>query len=100
MITTFPAVESAEKVAEELVDKNLAACVQIIPRITSIFVWNGETVKETEVMLIAKTLADKTSDVEAFIKSRHEYEVPEIISIGPTHVSDSYLAWLNKSLKS
>jgi len=93
-MTTFPALEAAEALAEQIVEARLAACVQVLPKMTSIYLWEGDVQKDTEFLLLIKTLPEKWDELQEFITSNHSYEVPEIISIDADKVSSRYSAWL------
>src|SRR5215217_794053 len=99
VITTTTGFAEGELLAEQLVKARLAACVQIIPQITSIYVWEGKIEKETEQLLLIKTSEEKYAEVEDLIRELHTYEVPEIIAIDPARVSESYRGWLESTLR-
>jgi periplasmic divalent cation tolerance protein len=96
VFTTVPNQVAAEELAVKIVEARLAACVQIMPRMTSVYVWNGRVTKETEHLLLIKTLAAKFGAVSEFITANHTYDVPEIVSIDAAKVSEPYLAWINE----
>ena len=100
VLSTAGKIEEAEKIAEELVGKRLAACVNIVPAIYSIYRWNNAVQKDTEVLMIIKTERDKFAIVESTIRSLHSYDVPEIISFPLENASQGYLQWLESSLNS
>lgn len=91
---TAPNREEAERLAEILVNGRLAACVQILPEITSFYHWLGKIERDTEVLILAKTTIDKFPEMEKVVRENHSYEVPEIIAVSAEAVSDSYLNWL------
>ena len=97
-LTTVSSNEKAETLARQIVGEKLAACVQIIPRITSVYVWEGEVRSEAEHLLLIKTLPEKYDELEAFIKANHGYEVPEIVAIPSEKVSAQYLDWIKEYL--
>ncbi|HEV8591279.1 MAG TPA: divalent-cation tolerance protein CutA [Pyrinomonadaceae bacterium] len=94
VLTTVPNTEEAEGLAERIVSEKLAACVQIVPRITSIYFWEGKIAKENELLLLIKTKEELYEKLATFIKSNHTYEVPEITAISADKVSDEYAKWL------
>ena len=98
VLTTVTHIHEAETLAEKIVESKLAACVQILPPMTSVYVWEGKLQKESEHLLIIKTLEEKYADLEAFITANHRYDVPEIVAIEAANVSDAYSAWLGQSL--
>mgnify|MGYP001499300991 CR=1 FL=1 len=95
VLVTTPNEAEAESLAARIVEARLAACVQILPRMTSVYVWEGKLQKDAEHLLLIKTLPDKYDEVETFIIANHSYDVPEIVAIDAERVSGPYLAWLN-----
>lgn len=95
VLVTTPNEAEAEALAARIVEARLAACVQILPRMTSVYVWEGKLQKDAEHLLLIKTLPDKYDELEAFIIANHSYEVPEIVAIDAERVSGPYLAWMN-----
>lgn len=98
VLTTAPNIEEAENLAEKIVAAKLAACVQILPAMKSVYVWEGKISKDAENLLLIKTLEAKFDELEKFIQSNHIYDVPEIVAIPAEKVSQHYLKWLNESL--
>ena len=90
--------EEAERIAEMLVSSHLAACVQVLPEIQSIYPWQGEVVRGTESLLLAKTTKDQFDDLVSRVTAIHSYETPEIIALQVTAVAEPYLKWLLGSL--
>jgi periplasmic divalent cation tolerance protein len=99
VLTTTETKDDAEKIAETLVDKRMAGCVQIIGPITSIYRWKGKIEKAEEWLCQIKTKRELYSEVEETILRMHTYETPEIISIPINAGSKKYLQWLNSELK-
>ncbi len=97
VITTTETEEEAEKIAEILVSKKLAACVQIIPSIKSVYSWEGAMEKSEEQLLFIKTKETLFEKVEKTLKTIHSYETPEIISIPIENGSNDYLKWLKEN---
>lgn len=91
--------EEAVQLAEMLVEKRLAACVQILPEVESVYRWHGRIERQREVLLIAKTTAAKFEELETEVRARHSYETPEIVAVPFTAASEPYLAWLVGSLR-
>ena len=98
VLMTAANVAEATKLADMLVGARLAACVQILPRMDSIYRWQGTIHHETEVLLIAKTERSKFEEVEREVRALHSYETPEIIALPITAGSAPYLKWLSASL--
>ena len=95
VMTTLPDFKYAETLAGNLISKDLAACVQIIPQITSVYKWEGAIQKDSEVLLLVKTIQSKFSVVQNAIKENHPYTVPEVLAIPASDVSDDYLEWMS-----
>lgn len=91
--TTSNAVE-ADELATKIVEARLAACVQVLPQMTSVYVWEGEVQKEGEHLLVIKTSAEKFDELSTFITANHSYDVPEIVAIEADRMSDKYEGWL------
>jgi len=95
---TCPNRAMAERIAEALVADRLAACVNIVPGITSIYCWQGEVQHDSELLLLIKTRGECYPALEARIRELHSYDVPEIIAVPIQRGSESYLAWLDASV--
>ncbi|CAN5796401.1 divalent-cation tolerance protein CutA [soil metagenome] len=98
VLMTAADVAEAAKLAEMLVGARLAACVQILPPMNSVYRWKGTIARETEVLLIAKTTRSKFEEVEREVRALHSYETPEIIALPVTAGSAPYLKWLTASV--
>ncbi|MFN6963719.1 MAG: divalent-cation tolerance protein CutA [Pyrinomonadaceae bacterium] len=98
VLTTAPNTREAEGLADAIVRNRLAACVQILPPMTSVYWWDGDVQRESEHLLLIKTSAEKYDDLEQFIKAHHSYDVPEIVAIPAEKVSADYLKWLRDYL--
>jgi periplasmic divalent cation tolerance protein len=92
--------DEALAIARTLVEEKLVACVQIIPRIRSIYRWKGEVCDEEEQMLIMKTRSDLCSTLQNRIRGLHSYEVPEILSFPIAAGLPEYLAWVIENTRS
>jgi periplasmic divalent cation tolerance protein len=90
--------EEAGRLAETLVEKRLAACVQILPEMESVYRWQGKVERQREVLLIAKTIRSKFEELEKEVRARHSYETPEIVALPLTAGSRPYLEWLETSV--
>lgn len=95
---TAPDKEEASRLAEMLVERNLAACVQILPAMESVYRWQGKIERQPEVLLIAKTLAAKFAELEREVRALHSYDTPEIVAVALTALSEPYRQWLNASV--
>jgi periplasmic divalent cation tolerance protein len=98
VLTTTPGLSEGAELAERLVEAKIAACVQIVPQITSVYFWEGAIQNENEQLLLIKTTEEKYSALEQFIHDNHSYDVPEIVAIKSENVSESYRAWLDSYL--
>ncbi|MCA1607197.1 MAG: divalent-cation tolerance protein CutA [Acidobacteria bacterium] len=87
-------VDEARLLAETLVEKRLAACVQMLPRIESVFRWRGKVVRQGEFLLLAKTTRSHFDKLEKEVRALHSYETPEIVALAASAVSSPYLEWL------
>src|SRR5882672_11560186 len=90
--------EEAARLAEMLVKTQLAACVQILPEMESVYRWQGRIERQAEVLLIAKTTKAKFDDLEREVRALHSYETPEIVAVPLVAGSTPYLEWLSTSL--
>jgi periplasmic divalent cation tolerance protein len=97
VLTTAGSGDEAEHIAHSLVDERLAACVNIIPGLTSIYRWKGEVEAAAEILLLIKTTTHNLAPLEEAIRRLHSYEVPEFLVLHPESVSQPYLNWLCKS---
>lgn len=95
VLITAPKEAEAEKIAKALVDERLAACVNIVKDIRSIYRWQANIEDEREVLLIVKTRKGLFSQLSAFVKGLHSYTVPEIIALPVIDGSGDYLKWIN-----
>ena len=99
VITTFASLEDAKKMAHQLIKGRLAACVQIQESVHSIYRWDGEICEGKEVLMSAKTIADKWIDISNFIKSHHPYDLPEVIAYAPNKYEAQYGKWVEAEVK-
>ena len=94
VMTTMRDKAEAEKLAGSIIEEKLAACVQILPQMTSVYFWEGKVETAPEYLLLIKTLEEKFDELSEFIKTNHSYEVPEIVAIEAEKVSEDYLKWM------
>lgn len=99
VLTTVPNSQEGELLAERIVDQHLAACVQILPQMASVFFWEGKVQRESEHLLLIKTLEEKYADLEMFIRENHSYDVPEIVAVNADAVSEPYRRWMANYLQ-
>ena len=89
--------EEATRLADMLVGAHLAACVQILPEMESVYRWQGKIERQAEVLLIAKTTLGKFEELEREVRALHSYETPEILALPIVTASAPYLEWLVKA---
>ena len=94
---TSPSEDEAAGIARALVESRLAACVNIVRNIRSIYAWQGKIEDDTEVLMIAKTQRNLFDALSAKVKELHSYDVPEIIAISIIDGSEDYLKWIKES---
>jgi len=91
--------QEAARIGRMLVKAELAACVNVLPGIRSIFRWAGKVSEEREVLLIVKSRSDLFGRLAAEVKRLHSYQVPEVIAFPITYGAADYLAWIHKSTR-
>src|SRR5687768_13362439 len=96
---TAPSGEEATRLADLLVGAHLAACVQILPEMESVYRWQGQIERQSENLLIVKTTRGKFADLEREVRALHSYETPEIVAVPIIAGSQPYLDWLGESVK-
>ena len=95
---TVPDLESGKNIAESIIEKKLGACVNISPKINSIYFWQGNIERDDEHLLIIKTREDRFDDLKKEVKKIHPYTVPEIIAMPIVLGSEDYLNWIDETL--
>jgi periplasmic divalent cation tolerance protein len=98
VLTAAASAEEARKIARHLVENRLAACVNIVPQVTSIYRWQGKVEEAGEWLLIIKTTAVAFGQVREAIAELHSYELPECISFTIEDGSSKYLQWIAESV--
>lgn len=91
--------EEAARLADLLIGAHLAACVQILPEIESVYRWEGKVERQAEILLLAKTTRSRFEDLEREVRALHSYETPEIIALPIVAGSAPYLEWLSAGVK-
>lgn len=94
VLTTLPDQTAAKQLAEHLLSQKLAACINILPTMTSLYMWQGKLERGQEHLLLIKTQRDRYEALETEIRNRHPYELPEIIGVPVTAGLSGYLAWI------
>lgn len=92
--TTFATPEDAARIARVLINERLAACAQILPEITSVYIWEDELKRETEAMLLLKTAEGSWAALRDRLAQLHPYDTPEIIALPISHASFEYSSWV------
>ena len=100
VFTTLPSEEAAKAMAHILMEQNLAACVQLMKGVQSIYRWEGKVCVESEVLLSAKTTSNHWSTISSFIQKNHPYDLPEILAFTPEQYSQQYGAWVSSEVNS
>lgn len=94
VLTNVPDAAIAQALAEQLVEKRLAACVNILPAVQSVYQWQGAVERANEFALLIKTVQARYAEVQAAIKAVHPYDVPEIIALPIVEGLPAYLDWI------
>jgi len=99
IFVTASAEEEAHRIAELLLNRRKAACINIIPKVDSLFWWQGKLDSARESLLIIKTAASLLPEIVDLVKSGHSYEVPEIIAMPIVGGNEDYLRWIDNEVK-
>ncbi len=99
VLTTCGSLEEARTIARTLVERQLAACVNISPQVESVYRWQGEVETSTEWMLVIKTTLEASDRVREALHELHSYELPECIEIAIEEGSAPYLEWIGESVR-
>ncbi|NVK25674.1 MAG: divalent-cation tolerance protein CutA [Gammaproteobacteria bacterium] len=99
VLNTCPDLASAHSLAEGLLESNLAACVNLIPNVVSLYKWQGQMEQSAEVQLFIKTSERNWPEIQSYISQNHPYDVPEVIALDVSDGLPAYLSWLNDNLK-
>ena len=99
VLTTIAAEADGAALARTLVDERLAACVNVLPAMTSVYRWKGQVEQDREQQVLIKTTADRLTALDARLRQLHTYELPEFVVL-EAGASAAYLAWVEESVKS
>ena len=97
--STVASTDDAERIARSLVEKGVAACVNVVPGVVSFYRWKGKLERDGEVLLVIKTTGERFEDVKAALLAEHPYELPELVALPITAAHQPYLDWLATSVK-
>jgi len=95
---TCPDISTSEKIADYLINKNLIACANIFPEITSIYKWDNKIQKDKESVLILKTKENNFLSIAKEVKNIHPYECPCIVSLPTRDANNDYIKWINNQI--
>ncbi len=98
VLSTCASVAEAERVAQALVEKRLAVCVNVVQGVHSVYRWNDAIENQEEVLLVIKTGRALLDDLRTEIERIHSYEVPEVIALSVVDGSERYLSWMTREL--
>lgn len=98
VLTTLDAATDPAPLARTLVEERLAACVNVLPEMQSIYRWRGAVTAEAERQLVIKTSQDRLVDLQARLAALHPYEVPEFLVLSASGSTEAYLGWLKDSV--
>ncbi len=99
IITTVSTEKEGRMIANELVQNKLAACVNIVPKVHSVYEWENQIQNDEELLLLIKTTKEREKDIYHTVESLHSYDTPELITIPINHGSQPYLQWLENSVQ-
>ena len=98
ILSTAGSPEEGERIARALLDQRLAACVNIVPKLTSVYRWEDRIETASEVLLLIKTSAGLVERAEAALRAAHSYEIPEVLVFSPVSGHADYVDWLIRSV--
>ena len=99
VLSTCASEQEGEKLARLLVDGRMAACVNVLPRMRSVYRWKGNVESADECLLLVKSSRELFDSVKAVLATAHSYEVPEVVALPIVDGSETYLNWLEATLK-
>ncbi|MER3455386.1 MAG: divalent-cation tolerance protein CutA [candidate division GAL15 bacterium] len=97
-LITVPDLESARRIAQTLVEERLAACVNLVPGVRSVYRWQGAVEEAEEVLLVVKTTQERFPALRERVGSLHPYQVPEVVSLPVQDALAAYRAWVQESV--
>ncbi len=97
-LSTAGSMQEAQRIARALVERHLAACVNLVPQLTSIYHWQDQIEESSEVLMLIKTSAERLAALENTLGGLHSYELPEFLVLDVTSASQPYLDWLFASV--
>ena len=98
LLVTTSSLDEGNRIARALVEERLAACVNIVPSVTSVYRWDNEVQTDQETLMIVKTASRVLDKVRDRVHELHSYDVPEFITIEPDQISPAYAAFLDRSI--
>jgi periplasmic divalent cation tolerance protein len=96
---TAPALEEARNLARLILEKRLAACVNLVPGLESHYWWQGKLESAPEILLLVKSSADQFEDLRELVALHHSYSCPEVVAVDPAEIAPIYRIWWEESLK-
>ena len=98
-LSTVATAEAAERIARSLVEKGLAACVNVVPGLVSFYRWQGRVERDPEVLLVIKTRSERFEELKAALLAEHPYDLPELVAVPIAAGHQPYLEWLEASVR-
>ena len=99
VLVTTPSVEDGQTIARSLVAEGLAACVNVVPGVRSVFFWEGRLQEEVEALLVVKTRRERYEALQRRILELHAYSIPEVLALPVETGSPAYLAWVAETVR-
>jgi periplasmic divalent cation tolerance protein len=99
VFVTTPNNDEAARIADALVSERLAACVNIVPTIESIYRWEGKVTRDSETLMIIKSTDERYPELERRVKELHSYSTPEVVALKIERGSQNYIEWLRDSTR-